>query len=274
MQRQRVLLYLIGILESKGKFSKTIADKTLFLLSKECGFNDKISFYSFYPYEYGPFSELYYYDLRRLDRDGCLKCEILTEKGKKEAEKLDKELKSLVSDIIARFDGKNLIEYIYGKYPDYTVKSKLSSKIRAKPKPGFYSIGYEGKNIDSFLDILIRNGIEVLIDVRANPFSMNFVFTGKKLKEYLKKVGIDYIHLPELGINGNLRKGLETKEDYAKLFEHYQDKILTKANLGKIILEGKEKRIAIMCMEKDHESCHRGIIASELEKMEYEVIHL
>lgn len=276
LQRERVLLYLADLLQHRHDFSKTKTDKMLFLLSNEYGFGDKIKFYSFYPYNYGPFSQLYYYDLRKLKVRGCLSDkECVTEKGRSEAEMLAEPLKETIRAVAARFKSmETLKRYVYDNYPDYTVKSKLSGKTAKCMPPGFFSIGYEGKTIDSFLDILIRNGIEVLIDVRANPFSMNFVFTGKKLEEYLKKVGIEYIHIPELGINGNLRRGLETKGDYAKLFNYYKSHILTKAGLGRVILEGKGKRAAMMCMESNHASCHRGIIASELEKMNHKVTHL
>ena len=85
MHRQRVLLYLIDRVQSRTDYMKTAADKFLFLLRKEYGFGDRIKFYSFYPYRYGPFSELFYYDLRKLDQGGFLKNERVTPAGALEA---------------------------------------------------------------------------------------------------------------------------------------------------------------------------------------------
>ena len=130
----------------------------------------------------------------------------------------------------------------------------------------YYTIGYEGKDIDAFLNELIQNNIQVLVDVRRNPFSLKFAFTKIKLQEYLEKRGIEYVHLGELGIEGEKRKGLETKEDYDALFREYEQELLpaNQESLEKVINFGKTKRIALLCFEAHAQDCHRGIIAKSL----------
>lgn len=68
-----------------------------------------------------------------------------------------------------------MTDYVYQKYPQYTVKSQLIEQKPKKSSPSFFTIGYEGKDIDQFLNALVSNTIELLIDIRRNPFSMNFV---------------------------------------------------------------------------------------------------
>ena len=50
---------------------------------------------------------------------------------------------------------KQMLDYVYANYPEYAVKSKLIKHQKEETKPGFFSIGYEGKDIDYFLNLLI-----------------------------------------------------------------------------------------------------------------------
>ena len=134
---------------------------------------------------------------------------------------------------------------------------------------GIFSIGYEKKDIGTFLATLVKNDIDVLADVRHNPFSMKFAFIGRRLSESLKKEGIDYMHIPELGIEGRHRKGLETPSDYKRLFSFYRKSILA-ANGEKVEMLrelGRSRRVALMCFEMDKGMCHRGVICERLEEL-------
>jgi uncharacterized protein (DUF488 family) len=253
---------------------KTATDKYLFLLLKEYGFGDKIKFYSFYPYQFGPFSELFYYDLRKLDKDGFLKNERTTAGGIEEARKVEWDLTSDIDDVCGRFQTPEaLIDYVYSKYPDYATRSRLIPQKEINHPPAFFTIGYESKDIDRFLDILIHQNIQLLIDVRHNPFSMQYAYIKDKLKGYLEKNRIDYIHMPELGIPSEYRKNI-VNGDYSALFEKYRQEILTEDKVDKVLKAGLNKRCALMCMEKDPVCCHRSIISNDLEKKGYQVTHL
>ena len=84
-RRQKVLLYLI--LQLKGlekKISKTYLDKLLFLLKKETNIDDFVKFYNFYPYNYGPFSNQYYFDLSALQSQAYLDADLELKKSAKE----------------------------------------------------------------------------------------------------------------------------------------------------------------------------------------------
>jgi len=62
-----------------------------------------------------------------------------------------------------------------------------------------YTIGYEGKAVQGFVEDLVRNGIEVLVDVRELPVSRKPGFSKSKLREQVASSGIDYLHLRSLG---------------------------------------------------------------------------
>lgn len=200
----------------------------------------------------------------------------LTEKGAHTANTYAT-FNSQIHHMLSRFSTeKQMTAYVYSKYPEFTVKSELIED--KKPRcgiPGFTTIGYEGRSIDDFLNILIQNDIAVVADVRRNPFSMNFQFIRQKLKEYLESADIAYMHIPELGIESEKRRNLETRADYIKLFSEYKQGLAEKQkHLEEIILIGKEKRIALLCFEKDPAFCHRGIIAEYLRENGCEVADL
>lgn len=277
LRRQKVLLYLAHLVQQKGIASKTVLGKMLFLLSEKYGFKDIIPFYSFFPYRYGPFSNLFYYDLRQLKERGCLLGNSVTPLGMERATEVDPGLAEAVEDVVDGFGSeKELVNYVYAKYPGYTVKSELIKHDKKENSPGFFTIGYEGKNIDAFLNILIQNDITVVADVRNTPFSMNFAFTESKLREYLAKVGIRYVHFKQLGIPGEKREKLFVSEDYKKLFEQYSKNILPKnlAHFKRLEELGGKDRVALLCFEKDVEYCHRGVLAKKLGKDGFAVKHL
>lgn len=92
---------------------------------------------------------------------------------------------------------------------------------------------------------------------------------------YLGKIGIEYTHMPELGIPSDQRKNLDTYLDYKALFVDYEKELAGKTTYLERIKEiGTKKKIALMCFEKDAKYCHRGVIAERLRKDGIEVCNL
>lgn len=106
---------------------------------------------------------------------------------------------------------------------------------------------------------------------------MNFNFTKKKLTNFLNKSDIQYLHIPELGIEGRLRDNLSTLKEYQILFKQYETTTLEtqSGEIKQIVDLGKKQRIALMCFEANKDFCHRGIIAENIERQhELGVVHL
>jgi len=141
-------------------------------------------------------------------------------------------------------------------------------------KSGILTIGYEGRKIDEFLSIIIKNKVRLLIDVRRNAFSRKPGFSKSHLKDILEKQGISYLHLPELGIETSRRQNL-TQNGFTKLFEIYALELATKEDLLKSIRSLAQKnRVALMCFEAKEEDCHRGIIAQRFREEGFDVVAL
>ncbi|MEI7856016.1 MAG: DUF488 domain-containing protein [Methanomicrobiales archaeon] len=139
---------------------------------------------------------------------------------------------------------------------------------------GIATIGYEGRNLDQFLSILVENNVGKLIDVRKNAFSRKSGFSMNPLKNALEKKGISYLHMPELGIESAQRQDL-TKEGFSELFRRYAEELGTKEDLLDTIrsLALKEK-VALMCFEERETDCHRGMIARRFRNEGLDVVVL
>jgi len=132
----------------------------------------------------------------------------------------------------------------------------------------FYTIGYEKRSFEQFLDLLKAKKIRTLIDVRKNPVSQyREEFNKEFLMESMRKNGIKYVHHPELGVPSEVRRKLEETGDYNWFFKEYDEKIAPE--LRNLNLKDFSQPIAFMCVELDPTKCHRHRIALELEKKGY-----
>jgi len=277
--RQKLLLSLINALNDRKIYSRRAIVKSLFLLKTEYFLDSKIKFYNFFPYKQGPFSQLCFSDLRKLKREGLINADerTITDKGSTYIKELTSIFGGDINHLLGRFSSeKEITSFVYAHYPQYTQKSELlPRKDSAAPSKGYFTVGYEGRDIDTFLDLLIQNNISMIIDVRRNPFSMNFCYTKKNLQKFLKDAGIEYVHIKELGVASEDRINLRCKEDYEALFSRYRDSLGQKQPyLDKVLKLGKNNRIAILCFEHDSASCHRREIAVYLRKCGCDVRNL
>lgn len=274
--RQKVLLNTIESLNEINVNSRRAIVKSLFLLREEHNFSGKMPFYHFFAYKQGPFSHLCFDDLRKLRDNNLIDEEetAITETGKTVLDESGRD--TTIKTMLKSFPNeKKITDYVYRKYPEYTIKSELIEQKPKKAEPGFFTIGYEGKDIDQFLNALVSNQIELLIDIRKNPFSMNFIYIKDALMKRLKDVGIDYLHIPELGIESEERKNLNTKADYDELFAKYRQALpIKEVYINRIIELGTMKRIALLCFEADSNFCHRGEVAKVIKSMKHEVTDL
>jgi uncharacterized protein (DUF488 family) len=211
----------------------------------------------------------------------------------KQLKPADQQLLQDVKASFGKMSAKLLMKYAYLHHPFYAVRSdtvtdiltkeEMEKVLQSKPKSKktiLFTIGYEGISLEEYLQRLIKNDVKVLVDVRNNPMSMKFGFSKKPLKKYCGSVGIQYVHIPEVGIQSDQRHELNTQADYDKLFEVYRKINLRKTvaaqtNILNILKE--HKRIALTCFEADICQCHRKPLAEAIEKLpgfQYEVIHI
>jgi uncharacterized protein (DUF488 family) len=250
--------------------------KIFFLLGNENSIKNQFKFYNFIPYKFGPYSFELFHDIDAMEREG-----ILTTDENLVHFNLDKALSEIdiLDDIhqyvnkLSQLSEKKLIKHVYEQYPEYTIFSEIEKKKPyVRDQTGITTIGYESLSIDEFLMCLINEKIHVLVDIRNNPWSMKYGFTKQTLATFCEKLGIEYLSIPTLGIPSSLRKHLQTKEDYETLFLHYSTYLKTRTDdINELTQLSKNKKLALMCFEKDPQLCHRHILAEELKRFGAEV---
>jgi Protein of unknown function, DUF488 len=292
--RRKILLSLIQVFE--GELEKIQLQKLLFLYTR---FQKERKTYDFVPYKFGCFSFQANSDLSTLKKYGIV-CETI-KSWKKEDEvnylgELTKEDKKIISDfriIYANKTSDDLINITYKKYPYFAINSTIAKSYLNEAEIEnlnnyrsfddevvLFTIGYEGISLESYLNKLIKNNIKVLCDVRKNALSMKYGFSKNQLKNACNGVGIEYIHIPEVGIDSDQRQELRSQKDYDILFEKYKENNLTKTVSSQVeILEilKQNKRIALTCFEADICQCHRKHLSesiSNLKDFNYKLEHL
>ena len=131
-----------------------------------------------------------------------------------------------------------------------------------------YTIGYEKKSVEEFVDCLKSYDIDTLVDVREIPISRKKGFSKTLLSEFLEKSGIEYIHIKELGSPRDLRHKLYTDGDYQYFFKEYSKYIKSNKKIVQELYQKLLKKIScLMCYEKQPEQCHRSIVAQEIKKV-------
>ncbi len=277
-------IILMALSNAPEGMAKIKLVKLLFLFSME----GSDSIYSFLPHKYGPFSFQLYRNLSALSNTGWIDEEILKiHDDKKNAALIEIQmLPRMIRDKFISINEKygklseqELLKIVYDRYPEFSFRSELSSATIPHPLApiSIYTIGYEGISIDSFLNTLLQKGMSRLIDVRRNPISRKWGFAKSTLSGLCDKVGIDYLHFPELGISSAQRINITTKEDYDKLFYSYEKNYLPlhKHTVKNVLSLMEQTPSALVCMEADVQMCHRERLASMLNKMsDIQVVHL
>jgi uncharacterized protein (DUF488 family) len=292
--RRKILLSLIQVFE--GELEKIQLQKLLFLYTR---FQKERKTYDFVPYKYGCFSFQANSDLSTLKKYGIVS--ETTKSWKKEDDvsylnELTKEDKKIISDfriIYANKSSDDLIKLTYKRYPYFAINStiakdyldetefeNLNNYRSFEEETILFTIGYEGISLESYLNKLIKNNIKVLCDVRKNALSMKYGFSKTQLKNACNGVGIEYVHIPEVGIDSDQRKELKTQNDYDCLFEEYKENNLKKSidsqtEILNLLIQNK--RIALTCFEADICQCHRKHLSeaiTNLKDFKYKLEHL
>ncbi|HSL42662.1 MAG TPA: DUF488 domain-containing protein [Anaerolineales bacterium] len=147
-----------------------------------------------------------------------------------------------------------------------------------KSDVAIYTIGHSNREINEFIELLKKNKIEALIDVRKLPGSTKYPhFNQDELSQSLASADILYIHLKELGGRRKPNKDSINTIWKNKSFQAYADYMGTAEFLKGIdsLLEYANKnRTAIMCSEAVWWRCHRALIADYLKSAGIDVHHI
>jgi uncharacterized protein (DUF488 family) len=144
-------------------------------------------------------------------------------------------------------------------------------------KTGIVSVGYEGRDLETFVDMLLGHDVATVADVRLNAVSRRAGFSKTKLSTSLAAAGIEYVHLKSLGNprenrdpfrRGRLDEGIAK---FRQVLSQHDACLAIDSLVARACIEV----VAIMCFESDHRQCHRGVIIDELgSHADWSVVHL
>lgn len=120
------------------------------------------------------------------------------------------------------------------------------------PVPGLtlYSIGHSNHGVQMFRGLLIRYGIQVVVDVRSSPYS-RFVPQANResLAQALASAGIAYRWLGD-SLGG---KPGGVPADYSIV----RETPAFRQGIAELLSLARAQPTAFMCSEGDHRACHR-----------------
>lgn len=291
--RRKILLSVLQAFDNK--LEKLQLQKLLFLFTRM----QKEQDFDFVPYKYGCYSFQANADLNTMTKYG-LTCQtehswekITEENFIASLKKTDKDILQVIKQLYKGKSAADLIGITYKKYPYYALNSKIADKyltaeevdnlsryVAQSGETCLYTIGYEGISLENYLNKLIKKDVKVLCDVRKNSLSMKFGFSKSQLKSACEGVGLLYYHLPEVGIESDQRKELNSQADYDLLFKKYvSDTLPHTIETQQFILEllQQHQRVALTCFEAQSCQCHRSHLAkavTELPHFSYKLQHL
>ena len=127
-----------------------------------------------------------------------------------------------------------------------------------------FTIGHSNHSLETFVDLLQQNGIEVLVDTRSQPYSKYAShFNKEALKLALPKVGIKYAFFG---------KELGGRPDGEAFYDEEGHVLYGNVAEAPFFLEGIERlekgaakyRVAIFCSEENPSVCHRRLLVTRV----------
>ncbi len=137
------------------------------------------------------------------------------------------------------------------------------------------TIGYEASSIDDFIATLSAAKIKTLIDVRQVAGSRRKGFAKTALSTALNGAGIKYIHLRGLGDpkDGRIAAREGRFDDFLKIFSAHMATNDFMHDLREAMEIVDQGSACLMCYERDHNFCHRKLVADSISDISNVVIN-
>ncbi|MDP2766357.1 MAG: DUF488 domain-containing protein, partial [Candidatus Methanoperedens sp.] len=162
-------------------------------------------------------------------------------------------------------------------------KQRANRKTREENSPThtgmkIYTIGFTQKNAKKFFELLKKNNIKQMIDIRLNNTSQLAGFTKKDdLEFFLKELcGINYHHFKFLAPTKEIRDKYNKGKDWNIYTKEYIELLENRKILDELDKSLFEKRTCFLCTEASADHCHRRLLAEYLKGhwKDVEVEHL
>lgn len=148
-------------------------------------------------------------------------------------------------------------------------------------KPAIITIGVYGFEEQSFFQALQNAHVDTLCDIRARRGvrGSDYAFANsERLQNKLAELNIRYVHLKQLAPSTEIRETQKQEDKQAKIAKRKRDRLgitfqeaykqsnLKNLNAEEVLKQiGEEAEIiALLCVERAPEACHRSLVAEWL----------
>ncbi len=143
-----------------------------------------------------------------------------------------------------------------------------------------YTLGFTQKRAEDFFDLLSRNGVQRLVDIRISPDGQLSGFAKRDdLPYFLSRLagGCQYVHMPGLAPTKEMLVDHRVDSDWSRYVERFEALMDTRGipeSLNRA--EFEELTSCLLCSEPTPEKCHRRLVAERMAAhwRDVEVIHL
>ncbi len=130
------------------------------------------------------------------------------------------------------------------------------------------SIGYERRSTVELIGLLLEHRVRKVVDVREAPVSRRKDFNKTLLSRHLANAGIRYQHLKDAG-NPYRHHRDNIKLCLALYAEHLEGHPSIVTCVAKELFNGP---VAVLCYERAHDLCHRGILLEAIKEAGMELL--
>ena len=142
-----------------------------------------------------------------------------------------------------------------------------------------YTMGFTQKSAEDFFELVKKNHISILVDIRLNNQSQLAGFTkGRDLAYFLKEIaGCKYVHdlvfAPTKELLNDYKKGAIDWDGYVEVFDQLIERRRMVEHFDRTYKD--YDNVLLLCSEATPEQCHRRLVAEAISgKCGYEVRHI
>lgn len=136
-----------------------------------------------------------------------------------------------------------------------------------------YTIGFTKKNAKRFFELLRKNEIELVLDVRLNNTSQLAGFSKyPDIEFFLNEIcKISYVSDTRFAPEEWLLKDYKSKKLDWNQYVMFFDRMMVERDIISYIKHNyadyKDKRICLLCSEEKAENCHRYLVAQKFKEV-------
>lgn len=127
-----------------------------------------------------------------------------------------------------------------------------------------YTVGHSNHPAEVFLGLMLRHGVEEVVDVRSAPHSRyNPQFNRKALQAALAAAGVGYVFMGE-ELGGRPANPSCYDSEGRVQYDRLAETEAFKGGVRQVVRWAGERRLALMCSEKEPLACHRTLLIAQV----------